>query len=583
MSFDGVITGAIAEEIKSRILGGKIEKIYQPENDELVFHIHAKATGHRLYASCNSSHPRIHFIREIPENPSSPLAFCMLLRKHLQSGRILDVRQKDSERIIEIRVETRNELGFSVNKRLIIEIMGKHSNIILVDDESEKIIDSIKRISIDVNRYRQILPGKLYQIPPEQDKIPFRSLSQSDLEKILTPDGTGMTGELHLNEENLPRLLMSAIQGISLSLAESIAASAMADPDFDQNPAMVLFERFHNLILAIEEGSGVPTVHVLNGEKPLDFHIIPLMPDSPEISALTFDSLSEALEYFYAHRDSSNRAKQKATDLEKNVKNILQKLYLKKQRLSEDLLEAENSEKYRLFGELLTASLHLVRPGESSVKVINYYDGEELQIPLDKRLSPSKNAQQYFKKYGKAKTAVREKRVQLEELETDILYVESVAEFLEKASTPEEMELLRTELADNGYMKKRKAVGKPAKIKTKPYEYKSVEGLRILAGRNNTDNDQLTFKLAGPKDIWFHAKDLAGSHVILFTEGREPSDESIRLAASIAAYHSKGKNSENVPVDYTRVKFVKKPKGAKPGMVIFTDNKTIYVNPLLPL
>lgn len=582
MSFDGVITGAIAEEIKSRILGGKIEKIYQPENDELVFHIHAKGTGHRLYASCNSSHPRVHFIREIPENPSAPLSFCMLLRKHLQSGRILDVRQKDSERILEIQVETRNELGFSVHKRLVIEIMGKHSNIILVDDESGKIIDSIKRISIDVNRYRQILPGKLYQVPPEQDKIPFRSLTEEDLKRILAPEGSGLVSEANLKEENLPRLLMTSIQGISLSLAEAISQGAMENPAFIRNPAGTLFTKFSDLRQSMAEGTGTPQVHLLGGEKPLDFHIIPLLADSPEVTTLTFDSLSEALEYFYAHRDSSNRVKQKSTDLDKNVKNILQKLYLKKQRLQEDLLEAENSERYRLFGELLTANLHQIRPGESTVKVVNYYDGEELQVPLDKRLSPSKNAQQYFKKYGKAKTAVREKKLQLEELETDILYVESVAEFLENASTPEDVEVLRTELADNGFMKKRKAVGKPSKVKSKPFEYQSKEGLRIVAGRNNMDNDQLTFKSAGPKDLWFHAKDLAGSHVILFTEGQEPSEESIRQAASIAAYHSKGKNSENVPVDYTRVKYVKKPKGAKPGMVIFTDNRTIYINPGIP-
>lgn len=568
MSFDGIITRAIVKEFNRTILGGKIEKIYQPEPDELVLNIHSKNGNFKLYASSNSSHARTHFISDTPVNPASPLSFCMLMRKHLQGGRISEISQKEFERIIEFSIETYNELGFSVNKKLIVEIMGKHSNIILVDTESMKVIDSIKRVSIDVSRFRQLLPGKIYNYPPSQNKLQLNQVDSSILEEIIDS-----------SESNISKALLDSLQGISPAIADTFVENATSKGYTYKNIFIGIFEEIKLLLENLENSDSKAYVFMDKSGKPLDYHIIPISAYMESSDQIFFETLSQAMEFYYSRKDSSNRIKQNGTDLEKAIKNTLNKLYLKKQRLSEDLLNAEDSESYRLFGELLTANIHLIKPGESQVKLTNYYDGTLISIGLDKKLSPSKNAQQYFKKYGKAKTAVKEKGLQLEEVSIDIEYMESVSEFLESAKTLEEIQEIRSELISSGYLRKRKTTVKNTKSKLNPYFYSSDDGFKIAAGRNNTDNDILTFKLAGPKDIWFHSKDMAGSHVILFTEGKQPSESAIFQAASIAALHSKGKNSENVPVDYTKVKYVKKPKGAKPGMVIFTDNKTVYVNP----
>lgn len=551
MAFDGIVTNAVASELKKTLVLGKIEKVYQPEPDELVFHIHTKKGNHKLYASASSNHARVHLIQENPPNPPSPLGFCMLLRKHLQGGRITDIAQKDAERIIEMTMETIDELGFSVNKKLVFEIMGKHSNIVLVDMNTGKIMDSIKRISIDVNRARQILPGKLYEYPPAQDKIPFLTISREQLTSL----------------EQSPKVYLAAIGGISPAIAQALADSSMP------------YERLDQIRSSLESMEFSPQVYVKEDGSPGDFHVVSL---DIYPNRLAFETASEMLDYFFLHRESSNRTKQKSSDLKKVASAALDKLRLKRQRLGEDLLRAENSEQYRLYGELLTASIHLVKPGADKVAVTNYYDGSEVEIPLDPKYTASKNAQRYFKKYGKAKTAVKEKKIQMEETDRDILYLESVLSFLDQADAVDQVDNIRQELMEAGFLRKRKAAGIRKKQKTRPFEYRTSDGLRILAGHNNKENDLLTLKMAGPKDYWFHTKDIPGSHVILFTEGRELTENAIFDAAAIAAYHSKGRSSENVPVDYTQVRYVKKPAGARPGMVIFTHNRTVYVTPKVP-
>ena len=568
MSFDGIITSAIVSEMNKNILGGKIEKVYQPEADELVINIHSKIGNFKLYASSNSSHARVHFIKENPANPPAPLSFCMLLRKHIQAGRISEIIQKGSERIIEFSIETYNELGFSVNKKLIVEIMGKHSNIILIDTETNKIVDSIKRISIDVNRYRQLLPGKIYEYPPDQGKLTLKELTPEKLKTILDTD-------ISL----IPKALLSSLQGISPAIANNLLDTALEKGYTLANLHIGIYEAVAEIIRKLDCGEMDPVVYLDKSKTPVDFHIMKLYALENINESVRFDTLSEAMEFYFANKNSSNRIRQKSVDLEKAINKNLNKLCLKKQRLSEDLLHAEDSETYRLFGELLTASLHQIKPGESQARVNNYYNETEIIIPLDKRLSPSKNAQLYFKKYGKSKTAVKEKTLQLEEVALDIEYVESVASFLEESSSLEEIEAIRTELVASDYLKKRKTTAKPSKSKLGSYAFTTKDRFRVLVGRNNVDNDILTFKTASPKDIWFHTKDIPGSHVILFLDGKTPGDQTIMEAASLAALHSKAKDSENVPVDYTKVRYVKKPNGAKPGMVIFTGNKTVYVNP----
>ena len=556
MAFDGIITAAMTKELQDKILLGKIDKVYQPEADELVLNIHTKSGNQRLYATVDSSAACVRLIDENPVNPPSPLAFCMLLRKHLQGGRIVSVEQKDCERIIEISLETLNELGFSVSKKLIFEIMGKHSNIILVDMASGKIIDSIKRISIDVNRARQLLPGKIYQYPPAQDKIPYATASADELESA------GETG----------RSILSRIGGISPAIATQLAAT-------DDRKAFL-----DAMTAAIDSGTFVPRVYEDEKEIPREFHITSLKEFDEACSCLTFDTLSQCLSYYFEHKLSSNRARQKSHDLVRSVSAALDKDYLKRQRLNEDLLSAENSEDLRLYGELLTANIHMMKPGMKEVTVTNYYDGSQVTIPLDPRFSPNKNAQSYFKKYGKSKTAIKEKQIQLDENQASINYLESVLTYLNNTDSIREIEELRTELEETGYVRRRKqsARVRNKKFRAAPREYESGDGFRMLVGKNNRENDELTMHMAGKTDYWFHTKDIPGSHVIVFTEGREITESCIFEAAALAAYHSKARDSENVPVDYVPVRYVKKPAGAKPGMVIFTNNKTVWVNPSEP-
>lgn len=558
MAYDGIVTRTIVRELQNTILLGKIEKVYQPEADELVFHIHTRNGNRKLFASAGSAHARLHFIESNPVNPPSPLSFCMLLRKHLQGGRITDIQQKDSERIIEISLETLNELGFTVSKKLIFEIMGKHSNIVLIDLATGKIIDAIKRVSFDVNRVRQILPGMLYQYPPAQDKIPFREITAETVAAL--PHDS--------------KAILKAIGGISPAFAEELSLRAGKDRA----------AYFENVKAQIEAGIDAAYVYEDDAKHPVEFYPVPLTDYEAGCGVLAFDTMSAALSYYFSRKESSNQGRQKSHDLIRSVTASLDKMYLKKKRLSEDLLKAENSEDLRLFGELLTANLHLVRPGMKSVRVVNYYDGQEIEIPLDVKLPPAKNAQHYFKKYAKAKTAVKEKQIQLAENENEIRYLESVLTFLENTEDVKEIEALRTELVETGYLRRRRQPGgfREKKYKPEPYRYTLSNGMTVLVGRNNKENDILTLKTAGNKDLWLHTKDIPGSHVIVQCGGIQPDEAAIFEAAAIAAYHSKARSSENVPVDYVPVRYVKKPTGAKPGMVIFTNNRTVWVNPALP-
>ena len=554
MAYDGIITYGITEELKERLTFGKIEKVYQPGSEELVLQIHTRKGNVKLYASAASQAARVCLTDGKFVNPAAPPNFCMLLRKHIQTGRITDIHQRGSERIIEMDIEAQTELGFTVSKRLIFEIMGKHSNIVLVALDTGKIIDSIKRISIDVNRYRQLLPGLEYRYPPKQDKVPFKEIS-TELSEKLDSDPEAAAD---------PKYLLSHIQGISPGISRELARSG--------NPV----ERLEEILGSIENGSAAPRVYLDETGKPLEFHLTELG-EYVGAQEKTFGSISEATEYFYTHREESNAIRQRSNPLHRSVQASLDKARLKKQRLGEDLLQAENSEKYRLYGELLTANLHRVEPGAHEVTVISYYD----------KYAASKNAQNYFKKYSKAKTAVHEKTHQLEETSKDILYLESVLQSIESAHTLEELNQIREELEDTGYVRKRAQKGfRRKKSKPHPIEYTLPTGRKVFVGRNNKENDYLTTKMAGKRDLWFHTKDIPGSHVILPLEpNQSPEDipeEIIYQVASIAAYHSKGKESQNVPVDFVPIRYVKKPSGAKPGMVIFTHNTTVYVNPKLP-
>ncbi len=555
MAYDGIITYAEAKELRERIVPGKIEKVYQPGPEDLLVHIHTQRGNVRLFVSCNSQSARVCLTEGSYTNPDQPPTFCMLLRKHLQGGRITDVRQKDAERIMEIDIEAQNELGFSVCRRLIVEIMSKHSNIVLVDLETGKIIDAIKRISIDVNRYRQLLPGVMYKYPPAQDKLPFNEV----------------TAESELPHDD--RALMARIAGISPAISREIAE----DPG----------RRLSEILASVEDGSARARVYIDEKDIPREFHITGLS-EFEGLECRLFDTLSECVDFYYSNREQSNLVRQKSQPLLKSVQASLSKALLKKKKLSEDLLAAENSDKYRLYGELLTANLHLIKPGDRKVTVTNYYDGSEITIPLDEKISASANSQRYFKKYSKARTAIHEKQAQLEDNEKDIQYLESVVQNIEAADNVPLLDSIRDELEQTGYVRRRQKAAQRKKkgAGPEPLKYTLSDGTQVLVGRNNIENDWLTMKFASKTDVWMHTKDIPGSHVIVrLDDGRKVNDlpaELIYEAASIAAYHSKAGSGDNVPVDYVPVRYVKKPNGSKPGMVIFTHNQTVYVKPQLP-
>lgn len=571
MGFDGVVTTAISRELRDILLGGRIEKIYQPEEEDIIFYVQANRLRHQLFLSSNSSHPYTCLITNRLDNPKNPLAFCMLLRKHLAGGRIVGIEQRNGDRVIDFNIESQNELGYSTKKTLSIEIMGKHSNIILYDQESLVIIDAIKRVSFDMSRTRQILPGKQYELPPSQDKVSLENLYKLDDE---------FYKNMLVNPDHQSKLLLSSVKGLSPILCEELAYEIQ---NSQENGVDVIKNVLSKLQKRVRENDWQTRVYLRQDSTPVDFHVLPLQVYEHTYEALSFTSISQGIEYYYENKDSSNRIRQKTQDLEKAVQNSINKIQLKKQRLSEDLLQAKDSEDLRLYGELLTAHLHEIKSGEPLVEVENYYTQDKIQIPLDVRFSPAKNAQNYFKKYGKAKTSIKEKSLQLKEVEKDLNYLDTVQSYLLAAESVEIVDDIRSELIESGFLK-RKLLQKPSKTKKTAFlEYTLSDGSKAFVGRNNKENDQLTFQKSGTRDYWFHTKDIPGSHVVLSVSQDGLKEEQILETAALAAYHSKARNSSKVPVDYMPIRYVKKPKGAKPGMVIFTNNKTVYVNPKEPI
>lgn len=590
MAFDGIMTWAISEELSKKLTLGKIEKIYQPESDSLVFVIHTKNGRFRLYSSASGNAPHICITQREFENPQQPPIFCMILRKHIQGGRISRIAQNSSERIIEMDFQVLDDLGFTVSKRLIFEIMGKHSNIVLINLKDGRIIDSIKRVSIDVNRARQLLPGLVYTYPPSQCKTGFKELLE-----ISSSDESSSYNEVnHLDYANSISVhsisvnwhdandIMDKVGGISPRVADCISRSGvdMLKDLASQIKSMNLETRLYS-----------------NGNRMTDFHIVPM---DEFLSLLkVFDSPSKAVDYFFEHKKETNTLQQSKSIILKKINSIREKLGLKLQRMQEDVLKAKQSDHLRLYGELLTANLHDIKKGDTIANIVNYYDNSMVNIKLDPKVSPSENAQAYFKKYGKAMNTIKEKQPMIDSVNDEILYIDTVIDHLNRATEMRQIEDIKEELIGEGYFRIRLSKNKTRRSKASkssvsngkinnPLVFNLDSGRKIIVGRNNKENDVLSLKMSAKSDIWFHTKDIPGSHVVLQTHGLKLAEieknfpEEIKTAASIAAYHSKGKSSENVPVDYTEIKYVRKPNGAKPGMVIFKNNKTIWVTPHVP-
>lgn len=555
MAFDGIVTRAMSRELAQKLEGSRIDKIHQPDKLEMVFTIRTRSSQEKLFISISAGRAELHLASdESFDNPKTPPAFCMLMRKHLSGAFIDKIEQVDWERIIRVSLTIKDEMGYPQQVYLYVELMGRYSNLILVSGQG-KILAAMKNVSEDQSRVRPISLGQDYVLPPAQDKVFPEGASQSFLEPLKTYKD-----------------VLSNIQGISPIIAEEIVESPSRRAYIDR------------LLAAIQDPQ--PSVYIREDDRLADFHVKRLEYHDG-FKRKDFDTISQAVSYFFEGRISSNRMRQKTAVLDGFLTDSLKKLHLKLQKLHEDLEAADRADKYQLYGELLTANLHLLKAGMDSVQVTNYYDGQEIKIPLDPMLQPNQNAQRYFKKYSKAKRAKIEKQEQIDLAKEEIEYLTSVASFLRNAETVEEVDAIKAELSQGGYLRNKQKINKQKKknesrSKFKPKEYVTSGGFRLLVGRNNKENDQLTMKKASKKDLWFHTKDIPGSHVIMFTEGQEPQAQDIYQAAAIAAYHSAGKESENVPVDMVQVKYVKKPNGAKPGMVIFKNNQTFYVTPKLP-
>jgi predicted ribosome quality control (RQC) complex YloA/Tae2 family protein len=580
MALDALAVRALVQELSDKLTGGRMDKIHQPEKDELSLIIRTYTDTYRLIASANASHPRIHLSKTSKKNPITAPLFCMLMRKHLSGGKITSIIQCGFERIIRIDIESYDELGDLTEKHLYIEIMGRHSNITLTTAEN-KIIDCIKHVDFSVSSVRQLLPGMVYTLPPEQEKTPLLSDNIQTISIDFSHEG-----------QKAFQSVMDAVSGISPLTAREIVYRTFG------NAGILCGELNHSqqqkltksvISFAMEHKNNIFKPCIINDDnmkKTVDFSSIDIKQYEGMYNIKYVPSINEALDIFYTARDSEERMRQKSSDLIKllntNIERVSKKIAIQKKTLN----DAHGREKWKIYGDLLTANLYKIEQGADSVTVENYYspDGENIKIPLSPEYTPVQNSQRYYKKYSKAKTAQVEAAKQLEIAVMERDYLESTLTAAETAQTESDLNAIRAELANEGYIKRRSV--KKAKQKealSKPAHYISSDGFDIYAGKNNTQNDYLTLKFANSSDLWFHTKNIHGSHtVIKLGVNKEVPDATILEAASIAAYFSKARSSSQVPVDYTQIKNVKKPNGAKPGMVIYDHYNTVYVTPKLP-
>lgn len=569
MAIDGAFLSLLTKEL-SEIINCKIDKIHQPSRDELVFLLRKAGFSSRLFVSIKSGRARISLSSERPENPAQPPMFCMLLRKHLTGAKIVGITQDGFERIITIHLSALNEMGDAVSFSLVCELISNQANLILVD-QNGKIVDAMRRSDIETAK-RIIHPGASYIAPEKQQKL---SLLNSDAQ-FITDSVFAQTNT------TCEKAFVNCVDGISPLIAREISFSAnvqnstVGDLTNKQKECFKL--RVAELQKTLKSG-GKPTV-ILKDNLPFDFSYMPIMQYGSEYKLKEVDSFSSLLDSFYCSLDKNDRIKNYSLEINRLLKNTENRIIKKIQIRSSDLKKTENREQLRIFGELIKANLHLIKSGEEKALVQNYYDDNlaSIEIPLNPALSPAQNAAKYFKDYKRANTARQLLTKLIEEDSKELAYIESVAEALSRAKSISDINEIKEELALSGYLRRTKMSSKAAP-QNKFTEFESKEGFQILVGKNNRQNDLLTTKMAQKNDMWFHTKNIPGSHVIVFCGGNEISEETVIFAAKLAAKNSKAKNSASVPVDYTPVKFVKKPAGAKPGMVIYTTNKTVYVTP----
>ncbi len=579
MALDGLVLHAIVQELKA-CAGGRINKIHQPGENDIVMHIRAQGQNLKLLLSANPTYPRAHFTEQQFVNPLEAPMFCMLLRKHCEGGVIESVEQIGLERILHIHVRQRDELGDISLKTIIVEIMGRHSNIILVDPASGTILDGIHHVTPAISSYRIVMPGSAYTAPPAQEKVNPLFLQRDEFMAALAPDSGSAEGEMNGKPEKLEQRIVERFSGVSPLAAREIVyrSSHPLHALVSDTNASSLWDTFHSIMQCIRSHQYRPNIVVEARSGKQFFSVFELT--HIEGSAAFFATIGECLESFYGDKAERDTVKQRTLDLIRFLQNEKNKNSKKLEKLQETLNEAKDADKHRILGELLTASLHNVKKGDKVLETINYYEEDQrtVQIPLDPLLTPSENAQRYFKKYTKTKNSLTIVQEQLEQTHKEILYIASLQQQLGSASLSDIAEI-REELTEQGYLRDRGKKQRKKKKQDKPLLscFMSSEGIPIYVGKNNIQNEYLTNRLAQSADTWLHTKDIPGSHVVI--RSNVFSDETLLEAAQLAAYFSQAKESSQVPVDYTLIKHVHKPNGAKPGFVIYEHQKTLFVTP----
>ena len=568
MAFDGITVAALVQELRDNLTGGRIAKIAQPEPDELLLTIKTPTGQRKLYISASASLPLIYLTDENKLSPMTAPNFCMLLRKHIGNGRITSISQPKLERIISLHIEHLNELGDLCEKKLIIEIMGKHSNIIFCDDNN-MILDSIKHVSAQMSSVREVLPGREYFIPDTMEKSDPLSVDVSSFMEIL-----------RLKPVPLGKAIYTSFTGISPVIAEDICFLAGLDSqlpasELDEDTFLHLFRQFSYYMDDIRGCHFHPCIYY-DGTSPKDFGAVTLSHFS-NYTKQEFTSISEVLNTYYATKNTLTRIRQKSADLRHVVQTALERNRKKYDLQKKQLRDTENREKYKVYGELIHTYGYNLAPNSRELTALNYYTNEEITIPLDPTLTPAENAQKYFNKYNKQKRTFEALTELIQETADDIHYLESISNSLDIALTEADLIQIKEELMQTGYVR-RKYTKKKEKITSRPMHYISSDGYHMYVGKNNLQNEELTFSFANGNDWWFHAKGAPGSHVIVKTGGDELPDRTFEEAGRLAAYYSKNRGNDKVEIDYVEKKHVKKPNGSKPGFVVYYTNYSLVID-----
>ena len=567
MPLDAICLQGVVGELAPQLTGSRIEKIQQPARDQIILLLRG---SRRLFLNAGANQPRIHLTEQLRDNPSQPPMFCMLLRKHLSGGIIESVRQEPLERVVTLTVLASDEMGERSRFTLVWEGMPRRANLILCDRDG-RIIDCLRRVDLEAEQDRQVMPGLFYRLPTRQDKRSPLSVTEEEFAALLgraAPDAP------------LDGWLLDTFTAISPLVARELTVRACGSTDAPVSQGNALWDVFSRWQRDVNENTFTPTLIKRNGSL-ADFTYGPVTQYGTYAETEIYDSFSHLLDDFYEKREQAERVKQKGRDLLKTATTARDRVRRKLAAQEKELAACLDRDHLRICGELITANLYHMERGQSRLTAQNYYDENcaDVDIPLDVRLSPQENAARYFKQYAKAKTAEKYLTAQLQRGREELQYLESVLQELAQAESEQDFNDIRTELTDGGYLRGRGKKQPGFQRASKPREFRSSAGLRILVGRNNRQNDRLTTKDADKRDIWLHTQKIHGSHVILCTGGAEPDEQSLMEAASLAAYFSQAQGSTKVPVDYTPVKFVKKPAGAKPGMVVYTTYQTMLADP----